>query len=145
MAMREILFRGKLKSGKWAEGNLTVTKTGVFIITPDETPCGCYGAVQPDTVGQYTGLSDKARTKAFEHDCIRQVHGDAIGIIRYGEYNNAFDGDKLPHHVGFYVDWVSGEDKDFLRKDLCYWLNCVEIIGNIYDNPELLKGGAEGE
>ena len=53
---REILFRGKLKDGSWAEGNLVHNLSGVEIITPDETPLGHYGAVDPETVGQYTGL-----------------------------------------------------------------------------------------
>ena len=42
--MREILFRGKLLSdGSWAEGNLSVTKEGICIISPDKTPIGKYG------------------------------------------------------------------------------------------------------
>ncbi len=140
--MREILFRGKLQNGKWAEGNFTVTKTGTFVITPDETLCGYYGAVQPDTVGQYTGMTDKAGTKVFEHDCIKYLHGDAIGVIQYGKYRNAFDGYDLLYHVGFFVDWVSGAGKDLLRHDLGFWLKKVEVIGNIHDNPELMIGGS---
>ena len=66
MTMREILFRGKHKAdGKWCEGNLHIDKHGVAIITPDDTPLGCYGQVDPATVGQYTGLTDKNGTKIF--------------------------------------------------------------------------------
>lgn len=141
--MREILFRGKLKNGKWAEGNLVVTRIGKFIITPDETLCSYYGAVQPDTVGQYTGLTDITGTKAFEHDCILEPSENAVGVIRYGKYHNPFNDGFRACHIGFYVDWISGEYKEILRKDLGYWLNILKIIGNIHDSPELLQGSSE--
>lgn len=43
--------------------------------------------------------------------------------------------------IGFYVEWVSDRDRNIHRKDLGYWLSAgtAEIVGNIYDNPELLK------
>ena len=152
--MREILFRGKrMGNGKWYFGSYlfihvqncdwTGARKGPaedvhYIIDASDINI----AVNPTTVGQYTGKCDKAGTRAFEHDCIQELNGDAIGVIRYGEYRNPFD-DLSTCHIGFYVDWISGENKDVLRKDLGYWLNLVEIIGNIHDNPELLEGGDE--
>lgn len=64
--MREILFRGRLANGKWAYGNLDIGYNGVCIITPDCTPLGSYGQVDPETVGQYTGLVDAHGRKIFE-------------------------------------------------------------------------------
>lgn len=144
--MREILFRGKHKScGKWCEGNLHIDKQSVAIITPDNTPLGCYGQVDPATVGQFTGFTDKNGRKAFEGDCINHHFGPEIGIIRYGQYRNTFNDDQFAAHIGFYVEW-KGPQANSLRKDLGFWLSLdgVSVIGNIHDNPELLKGGAPG-
>lgn len=54
-------------------------------------------------------------------------------------YQNCFDSTKT-ENVGFYVDW-SVTDKKYMRKDLGYWINMVdaEVIGNTFDNPELLE------
>lgn len=149
--MREILFRGKrLDNGEWV--------TGAPFIAADCCKMICAVAVHPDfvdegnvyfsegfpvvpeTVGQFTGLTDKNGNRAFEHDVIKHHFGDEIGVIRYGEYRNPFGDDNFGGHVGFYVDWVSGEAPGALRKDLGYWMRIVVILGNIHDHPELLGG-----
>lgn len=116
--MREILFRGKLKDGRWAEGNLQIKKDGVCIITPDDTPLGCYGAVFPDTVGQYTGLTDKNDKKIFEGDIVL-IPGIGFGVIRY---------DRACFTLGLVeCGFCVSEQSE------------REILGNIHDNPELLE------
>lgn len=116
--MREILFRGKLRDGRWAEGNLEVKKYFVCIITPDDTPLGCYGQVDPDTVGQYTGLTDKNGTKIFEGDVVRLEDGETGAVI----FRDA----------GFALD---NSGCSFCVSSQCERL----VIGNIHDNPELLE------
>ena len=121
--MREILFRGKHKAtGKWCEGNLHVNKQGVAIITPDDTPLGCYGQVDPDTVGQYTGLTDKYGKKIFEGDIVQLLDVGEVGCIVY-------------KHSGF--EMSSGGCSLCVSSQ-----NERVVIGNFYDNPEPWKGGA---
>lgn len=153
--MREILFRGKSVNGiGWVEGSLRITTIqpaddapfkhyeiedttiGVF---PNDFMSGICETVDPETVGQFTGLTDKNGKKAFEHDIIKHHFGDEVGVIKFGEYRNPFGGDGFGGHVGFYVDWVSGKVPQTLRKDLAYWMKMTEVIGNIHDNPELLE------
>lgn len=132
--MREILFRGKLLStGEWVEGNLAVSKTGVVIITPDNTPVGKYGQVDPGTVGQYIGYVDKNGKKVFEGDVIEMA--GALGrlerlIIGYeGSSFIASTPRDYRDNIGDVID-----DSDY-GIDVSWYA----VIGNIYDKPELLN------
>lgn len=127
--MREILFRGKHKAdGKWCEGNLHIDKQGVAIITPDDTPIGCYGQVDPATVGQHTGLTDKHGKKIFEGDILvltlpaAKMHWRAVCKFHSGAFGLVW------HHMGERWQAFTG---------IC---NAeYEIIGNVHDNPELME------
>ena len=70
---------------------------------------------------------------------VKYLFSDTIAPIRYGSYQSCFDSTKT-EHVGFYVDW-SVTDKEYMRKDLGYWINMVDakIVGNKFDNSELLE------
>lgn len=138
--MREILFRGKSKArGEWYHGNLDVNITGICIITPDDTPIGKYGQVDPETVGQFTGLTDKNGKKIFEGDIGRYKQTDGakingypmicIGKVVYNEKTASFAVDSK--------DEIGAKNYDYFP------IKDFEIIGNIHDNPELLKGGDE--
>jgi len=129
--MREIVFRGKHKaSGKWCEGNLHVDKQGVAIITPDDTPLGCYGQVDPDTVGQYTGLTDKDGRKVFEGDIVsahfdwNDPEAESKAIVEWDNDNFRW----VTHQPGYDPDAITDFDKGL-------WL----VIGNVHDNPELMN------
>ena len=133
--MREILFRGKHKNGFWCYGNLNINSQGVTIITPDETALGKYGPVIPETVGQYTGLTDKNGKKIFEGDILKE---DKHRILFVVEGTTTF---------GFDVRLIEEDEDDV------YWtffdvgindddtaLPTSKIIGNIHDNPEWFIG-----
>lgn len=122
--MREILFRGKRKeNGEWGYGNYAVTdnneKQQHFIFQNKAFEF----EVDPETVGQYTGLTDKNGKKIFE--------GDIVTMPRYGSGKHKsvvyFKNGKFA---------VNGSNYNF--KDICP--RNMEVVGNIYDNPEMLEG-----
>lgn len=145
--MREILFRAKHihtlpqnehLDGRWIYGYLCDEN---YINSPKLE--GEF-LIDPETICQYTGLTDKNGKNIFEGDIVRDIfNASVVGIVRYGEYRNTFNDDKHGGHAGFYVEWK--EKQDLLRKDLVYWVKNSEFIGNIFDNPELLKGDANGK
>lgn len=144
--MREILFRGKrIDNGEWVEGNIVWSndseqkyrsiiipndKSNMFL-SSDEADLGFenWNLVDSETISQYTGLPDKNGRKIFEGDIVQDYPFKAV--VKFGE----FEGQVLKN-IGFNLDWL----KDFsYRQDLLYWVNKIEVIGNIFDNPELLK------
>ena len=137
--MREFLLRGKrTDNGEWVYGYYTKARDFLnkkemhIIFEPDvEAFPHCeftgYEEVLPETVGQYTGLTDKNGTKIFEGDILTIENEGVYAAIKYNESNAAF--------------YVEDEDhEDYLGEA---WGTDVVIIGNIFDNPELLKGGGD--
>ena len=121
--MREILFRGKCTNdsknrGKWAEGYLfRFTEKGDLLIMVKDGDGGC-NKVIPESVGQYTGLTDKNGTKIFEGDVVNILtENNEIGIVKYDEGGFEVEAD------GFVIDFkqnINGTD--------------LAVIGNIYDD-----------
>lgn len=148
---RKILFKAKrIDNGEWVEGHyfcmihndgrhdhhfIIPLGTDLSLGTPIEK---IQVEVDYKTVCEYTGLLDKNGKKVFEGDIVKHHFEEIFGPIKYGLYQNCFD-TKYAEHYGFYVDWKSERN---LRKDLGYWVHLVdtEIVGNIFDNPEFLKG-----
>lgn len=123
--MSEILFRGKDSSGilnhGWCFGSLDTTENSCEIIFLDRFENKCRVSIDPKIAGQYTGLNDKNGKKIFEGDILRTRNG----------------------HVG----WVEFNDGKFSKRCSCHqgsrltvWEDNEAVIGNIYDDPELLDG-----
>ena len=126
--MREILFRGKRTiNGDWVEGNLFIPdlpNTPTQILIGTNTYRIPYDVI-PSTVGQYTGLTDKNGKKIFEGDVVK-----IKGKTRY-----IFYGISSFRHTN-YGEFAAELAKVNTDRD-------CEVSGNIFDNPELLKGGEE--
>ena len=135
--MRDILFRGKRKdNGEWVEGNgIDFTHRTPYILTTEKDVLG-YGfkefAVIPETVGQYTGLTDKNGKKIFEDDIVDIRIG---GLKKRGW---VFYGNRAARWGVVLED--STENYSFLQQNLIAMYDIV-VVGNFCDNPELLKGG----
>lgn len=124
--MRDILFRGKrVDNGRWIHGDYV----GGYFICDDleDTEYVGFVEINPETVGQYTGLTDKNGKKIFEGDILQF---EAYGHLYTGfvEYGNAEFGVDCKTASPFLSTAVVRHD--------------AVVIGNIHDNPELL-GGAD--
>ena len=129
--MREILFRGKsLDSGEWVEGNYSIMLSGRVAIQP----IGRIVAyeVLPETVGQFTGLLDKNDNKIFEGDIVRRFNGRGQEVMRYAVKWNT---DCCMFALACEDTYLGEYDSDFT----VFYGEEFEIVGNVHDNPELLK------
>ena len=142
--MREILFRGKEKnSGKWIYGDLrhiSDSHGGYILCIVDNTNGrnnDVIGVeVVPETVGQYTGHTDKNGVMIFEGDIVKGTAYSAtrIGVIVWIDEISGFG-------VRYAQNFVAWKNSSILR---CAAIGktdefAAEVIGNIHDNPELLK------
>lgn len=136
--MREIKFRAKrVDNGEWVEGYLYRISEYNHPFIMLKNKFGKAFEVDENTVCQYTGLKDKNGKEIWENDIVKYHFGEDMAAIKFGKYQNCFDSQKACH-CGFYVDWQGC----YLRKDLGYWIEMLDdsnIIGNIFDNPELLN------
>lgn len=152
---REILFRGyNRKNEKWIYGYYFVNR-GVHLIAEDEVqtnPLVTYEdfMVEPDTIGQYTGLKDKNRNKIFEGDILRLTIPD--GSVRHFTVEWAEENRTLMSLRGFKHDgnpirisgWCFNWNGFHLYPTVIDGIPDNEemtIVGNVHDNPELMKGG----
>ena len=134
--MKDILFRGLWVHGnkEWIEGDLVRdsdgkphivdTKYAVYWGGESTFVCEDECEVLPETVGQYTGLTDKNGKKVFEGDIVEAYNllgeSDGIGVVQWSDT-----------FAGWYISKTKGM--------YCADIMSYKIIGNVFDNPELLE------
>lgn len=138
---RKILFRGKrLDTGEWVYGDLQHDYDGEPRCISDF--CGA-NPIDPSTVGQYTGLTANGK-KIFEGDIIESDNGhiSAIMKVEYGSYRPDMFFDLYRNEFGYvpsqnlYGYYLENKNEQMLVVDSPH----MEVIGNKWDNPELLEG-----
>ena len=132
--MRTIKFRAKNLDGEWVYGfyveeerqTLNGFEKKYFIVNDG------YDYVKPDTVGQFTGLYDKDGKEIYEGD---------IMVVCYNYSGLSFKGIATYKIARFIIKQINGDGYTLFSD---YGKEQLEVIGNIHDNPELLKGGNHG-
>ena len=129
--MRKILFRAKRDDdGLWFEGNVRHFKDGVYI----EHYIGKGKLNEPviwETVGQFTGVTDKNGTKIFEHDIVAyDVEEDGLEYVDYAHV--VWDEEKLR----WKVKWCMGYEDSYLERSDS---KEFRVVGNVFDNTELME------
>lgn len=150
--MKEILFRGKrIDDGRWTCGYFVGrpwgAKNPIIVKSAEYDDWNNvqidYEFVEKETVGQYTGLTDKNGMKIFEGDIVKCTDAnngyDFTAVVLFGNPNGEYN-------WGFQLQQIGDAGA---RDDILFWVDMeetgafIEVVGNIHDNPELLKG--EGE
>lgn len=148
--MRKIKFRGKkVDNGEWVYGYYVFTHDRHRIIYEDYEGFYCEDEVIPETVGQYTGLKDENGNEIYEGDivkfinCIDNIFHEEVGIcvfeqdecnfvLQRVQYNHENYPVPTTIHTFYLISNLTYKD------DVSY-----EVIGNIFDNPELLESEVE--
>jgi len=145
--MKDVLFKGKsLKDGAWVCGSLYLTTHNAYIIpTHDEFTSAMEKiSVDKDTIGQFTELTDKNGKRVFE--------GDVIGYTEHKGYllKSFYAVVSYKDHAASFAYLKLGLDENGCKQSMIHFFNeadefeedilpYLEVIGNVYDNPELLS------
>lgn len=121
--MREIKFRGKrVDNEKWIYGYLFKIWDKCYILWGTTNNIPNMIEVIPETIGQYTGLRDKNGKEIYEGDILKDKW-NTIYVVKY-------------RNTGFYIYRNNGRNG---YSKIASWNGDKEVIGNIHDNPEMLK------
>ena len=150
--MREILFRGQTRrkgqkvwmdgtpvDSNWVEGYGVCMGKGDFSIIYSGDHVEKF-TVYTDTVGQFTGLTDKNGKKIFEGDIVKSKFTQKPYKVCFGEYTYTDEYGDEQSACGWYNEEECGYLTAFGNPD-----DWATVIGNIHDNPELLGGAEDGK
>ena len=119
------LFRGKTISGNWVQGLLTSKDDKWYISNKAGAPFAY--EIRPESICQCTGLKDKNGKLIWENDIVNCLDEECCGYIGWNE-----------SEAGFYF-YALLEDGKFEEEHIYDYQDCMEVIGNSFDNPELLE------
>ena len=119
------LFKAKICNGEWVAGFLHCKNDKWYISNKAGSPFAY--EVRPDTICQCTGLKDKNGELIWESDVVNCLTEECCGCIGWNE-----------SEAGFYFN-VLLEDGRFEEEYIYDYQDGIEVIGNIFDNPELIK------
>ncbi|EJD9719677.1 YopX family protein [Listeria monocytogenes] len=133
--MRPIEFKAQNVNGVWVWGNLSILKKKIGNVAAGSYISNSAGApfaykVRPETVSQFIGLTDKNGKKIFEGDIVEIIEIDAFGNL---------DWNRLKGKVMFSEGaWLVTDNRSFA---IPLWseINEIKVIGNIYENTELME------
>lgn len=126
--MRKIVFRGKKinSNGEWGYGDMRRYGGNTWIFPLNRDAAYDADMVDPETVGEFTGLTDKNDKQIYEGDIVELSLGRyKVVYDRFGCVSLLKEGEKYPLPLSNYAFFILHGQ--------------FEVIGNIYDNPELLK------
>ena len=136
--MREILFHGKrADNGEWVEGDLLqikyYNKPIIECKIMPQTPVSSAYPVLPETVGQFTGLTDRNGKRIFEGDIckFKRFNDVHIGKVVFNVTTASF--------IMWYQPIVGAYGEKATQKMLLSVCDNIEVVGNIHDNPELME------
>lgn len=142
--MREIKFRGKrVNGGEWVKsmtisyGTIKRKMSKIFF----EINPGKWVGIIPNTIGQFTGLKDKSGKEIYEGDLIKAPSGRIYAVIfstwKHEEKREFLKIIDIYEHTGWCISLDGVNPCELLDSEVCQG----SVIGSVYDNPELLKGG----
>ncbi len=150
--MREIKFRGLTANNEWVYGDLIHDREGLTSYYKDypcrihwfrEDGASCNQPIRKGTEGEFTGLKDKNGKEIYEGDiCFAPIPRQKY-VVKFGEYASEYNDtdDRLPDAYGFYIECFDNKyhkPKD-MQEGFCDANKYLEVIGNIYENHELLE------
>lgn len=138
MNNRHLYKAKRLDNGEWEQGFYVLCRGHHYILPVFDTDNGFderyaeWVEVDSSTLCQCTGLTDKNDKLIWENDIV-EATGRVFGMVRFGKYGDT------ETDYGFYIEW--DKTQLYWRNDFGYWRKDIKVIGNIFDNPELMEVG----
>ena len=134
--MREILFKAKrIDNGEWVEGFYVNYRNVIHYILMREEGILVWREVDVKTLCQYTGLTDKSGNKIWENDIVN-AEVKQNSLCQSSSYSDFY---QVTYHEKYCYFYLKKKSNNLLFDgNWSYCLKSIEVIGNTFDNPELI-------